>query len=247
MHLLVSFFDATGTYRLARYLEEAYRAGVPNQFQKDFIEVDKRVNLLYSALEGKILRIFPVPNHNNNKWVSYAELDEFSFSGMDSLYVKNILPLYFNSLRSSQKSGDYNEPNKLLESLKGYQEKFGSEVVLSDNKIKAEVLYNKYDIFKSLFSWYLYAGVLLFIVLIVQIFNYKKWIKFIVNTLKFSILALFIIHTVGLIARWFISGHAPWSDAYESMIYVAWATMFLALFLGENLTLLYQLLHLYQV
>ena len=231
---LVSFFDATGTYRLARYLEDAYRAGVPNQFQKDFIEVDKRVNLLYSALEGKILRIFPVPNHNNNKWVSYAELDEFSFSGMDSLYVKNILPLYFNSLRSSQKSGDYNEPNKLLESLKGYQEKFGSEVVLSDNKIKAEVLYNKYDIFKSLFSWYLYAGVLLFIVLIVQIFNYKKWIKFIVNTLKFSILALFIIHTVGLIARWFISGHAPWSDAYESMIYVAWATMFFGLIFGRK-------------
>ena len=144
---------------------------------------------------------------------------------MDSLYVKNILPLYFNSLRSSQISGDYNEPNKLLESLKGFQEKFGSEVVLSDNKIKAEVLYNKYDIFKSLFSWYLYAGVLLFIVLIVQIFNYKKWIKFVVGTLKFSILALFIIHTLGLIARWFISGHAPWSDAYESMIYVAWATM----------------------
>ena len=153
---------------------------------------------------------------------------------MDSLYVKNILPLYFNSLRSSQKSGDYNEPNKLLESLKGYQEKFGSEVVLSDNKIKAEVLYNKYDIFKSLFSWYLYAGVLLFIVLIVQIFNYKKWIKFIVNTLKFSILALFIIHTVGLIARWFISGHAPWSDAYESMIYVAWATMFFGLIFGRK-------------
>ena len=139
---LVSFFDATGTYRLARYLEEAYRAGVPNQFQKDFIEVDKRVNLLYSALEGKILRIFPVPNHNNNKWVSYSELDEFAITGMDSLYVKNILPLYFNSLRSSQISGDYNEPNKLLESLKGFQEKFGSEVVLSDNKIKAEVLYN---------------------------------------------------------------------------------------------------------
>jgi cytochrome c-type biogenesis protein CcsB len=32
-----------------------------------------------------------------------------------------------------------------------------------------------------------------------------------------------------LIARWYISGHAPWSDAYESMIYVAWATMFFTL------------------
>jgi ABC-type transport system involved in cytochrome c biogenesis permease subunit len=37
------------------------------------------------------------------------------------------------------------------------------------------------------------------------------------------------LHTLGLIARWYISGHAPWSDAYESMIYVAWATMFFTL------------------
>jgi cytochrome c-type biogenesis protein CcsB len=37
------------------------------------------------------------------------------------------------------------------------------------------------------------------------------------------------LHTLGLIARWYISGHAPWSDAYESMIYVAWATMFFGL------------------
>ena len=38
--------------------------------QKDIIELDRRVNLLYSALEGKIMRIFPVPNDINNKWIS---------------------------------------------------------------------------------------------------------------------------------------------------------------------------------
>jgi ABC-type transport system involved in cytochrome c biogenesis permease subunit len=29
-------------------------------------------------------------------------------------------------------------------------------------------------------------------------------------------------------ARWFISGHAPWSNAYEAIVYV-WATMFFGL------------------
>jgi len=28
-----------------------------------------------------------------------------------------------------------------------------------------------------------------------------------------------------LVLRWYISGHAPWSDAYESMLFVAWATI----------------------
>ena len=37
------------------------------------------------------------------------------------------------------------------------------------------------------------------------------------------------MHTGGLIARWYISGHAPWSNAYESIVYVSWATMFFGL------------------
>jgi ABC-type transport system involved in cytochrome c biogenesis permease subunit len=28
---------------------------------------------------------------------------------------------------------------------------------------------------------------------------------------------LFVLHTVGLIARWYISGHAPWSNAYDRL------------------------------
>ena len=45
---------------------------------------------------------------------------------------------------------------------------------------------------------------------------------------------MFVLHTLGLIARWYISGHAPWSDAYESMIYVAWATMLFGLLFGRK-------------
>ena len=50
--------------------------------------------------------------------------------------------------------------------------------------------------------------------------------------------AFFIAMTAGLIMRWYISGHAPWSDAYESIVYVAWATVFFGLAFGRksNLT-----------
>jgi cytochrome c-type biogenesis protein CcsB len=234
---LLSFFDTEGNYKIATQLEEAYRAAVPNQFQKDFIEVDKRVNLLYSALEGKIMRIFPVPNDPNNKWVSYPELNEANFKAKDSLYVKNILPLYFQSLRLAQQDGDYSQADNLLESVYGFQKKFGSEVLPSEDKVKAEILYNKYDIFKKLYSWYIYAGTLFFVILIVQIFQSNRLISWLVQAFKIILLLLFILHTGGLAARWFISGHAPWSDAYESMIYVAWATQFFGLVFGRKSTL----------
>jgi cytochrome c-type biogenesis protein CcsB len=231
---LVSFFDNKGNYKISSHLEGAYRAAVPNQFQKDFIEVDKRVNLLYSALEGKVMRVFPIPDDASNKWVSYPELNEASFKGKDSLYVQNILPLYFNSLRLARADGDYTQADNLLESLEGFQKKFGGAVLPSEDKIEAEILYNQYDIFKKLFSWYLYVGLLLFVLLIFKIFREGKILNYSVNLLKGSVLLLFLLHTAGLVARWFISGHAPWSDAYESMIYVAWATMFFGLIFGRK-------------
>jgi cytochrome c-type biogenesis protein CcsB len=73
------------------------------------------------------------------------------------------------------------------------------------------------------------AGTLMLLLTIVNIFSNSKILKYTINGFHILIGIFFIIHTLGLIARWYISGHAPWSDAYESMIYVAWATMFFTL------------------
>ena len=235
---LISFFDEEGNYKIAKQMEEAYRAAIPNQFNKDFIEVDKRINLLYSALEGKVLRVFPIPADENNKWVSFPELAEANFKGTDSLYVNNVLPLYFRSMRLGKTTQDYGEADELLESLKGFQQRFGSEVIPSKDRVAAEITYNKYDIFKKLFSWYLYVGFFFFVLLIIQIFKDSKTIRSAILFFKGIAFLLFVLHTAGLAARWFISGHAPWSDAYESMIYVAWATVLFGILFGRksNLT-----------
>lgn len=231
---LTSFFDREGNYKLSPYLERAYQAAVPNQFEKDFIETDRKVNLLYNALQGKILRIFPIPDDPNNKWVSYPEAREAGFKGMDSLYTQQILPLYFSALRKAKETGDYSQANELLESISGFQKKFGSEVIPSERKIRLEILYNEYDIFRNLFWMYMLAGVLMLVFVIIQIFREGKIILTLIQISKIAIVIFFILHTLGLIARWYISGHAPWSDAYESMIYVAWATMLFGLIFGRK-------------
>jgi cytochrome c-type biogenesis protein CcsB len=231
----VDFFAGDGSYKLAPVLEEAYRAATPNQFQKDFIETDRRVNLLYSALEGKVLRIFPVPNHPNDKWTSVAELNEYAFEGVDSLYVRNVMPLYLGALRQ----GSYAQADELLESISGFQQKYGGDIMPSEKKITYEVLYNQYDIFKRLFSWYMYVGTVMFLLLILKILFDYKGLRLIVNLCTAAIVVLFIAQTIGMGVRWYISGHAPWSDAYESMLYVAWATVGMGLAFGRksNLTI----------
>ena len=234
---LVNFFTERGEYKLAPYLEEAYKAQVPTAYQKEFKEADQRVNLLYNMIEGSSLKLFPVPNDDNNKWISPKENIDNSSLVKDSLYSNFIntgFKTYLYMLNEDKKTNDFTQSDDVLAGILNTQYKFGGKIMLSSEKIDAEVLYNQYDIFKKLFSWYLYAGTLFFIILIVQIFKNTSSINIFIKVFKWIIIFLFILHTIGLILRWYISGHAPWSDAYESMIYVAWATMFFGLAFGRK-------------
>lgn len=222
-----SFFDDKGNYKLSPYLDEAYKAATPNQFEKDFIETDKKVNLLNSALSGKILRIFPVPNDPNNKWLSFLEINHTTGTSLDT--IKGALPVYLDALMKASETQDYTRANTFLVGIEDYQKVYGKAVRPAEDKIDYEILYNKYDVFKNLFWLYMMAGCLMLSLVIVNIFFEKKILRFTINTFHIFIGLLFGLHTLGLIARWYISGHAPWSDAYESMIYVSWATMFFTL------------------
>ncbi|MDQ1165943.1 cytochrome c biogenesis protein CcsA [Flavobacterium sp. SORGH_AS_0622] len=225
----VKFFDEQGNYKLSPYLDEAYKAANPNNFEKDFVETDKKVNLMESALSGSILRIFPVPNDPNHKWVSYLERNNNGFKGMDSTYVNQILPLYFSALNNGSIAKNFDTADNLVESINGFQKKFGSKVRPSEDKIDAEIAYNKYDVFQKLPYWYITVASFMFIFIIVNIFFEKKWLRITIDGFHILVGLLFAIHTLGLIARWYISGHAPWSNAYESIVYVAWSTMFFGL------------------
>lgn len=225
----ISFFDEKGNYKLSPYLDNAYKAANPNQFEKDFIETDKKVNLMESALSGRILKIFPIPNDANHKWISALEVGNSGLKGMDSTYTKSVLPLYFGSLNNASISSDYKNADDLLESIHGFQRKFGSNVLPTEEKVTTEILYNKYDVFQNLILWYIVSAIVMLFLTILAIFKERKALVYAINTMHVIIGLLFCLHTLGLIARWYISGHAPWSNAYESIIYIAWATMFFGL------------------
>lgn len=231
---LMDLFDERGNNKLDPYLKAATSTNTPNQIQKDIVKTYENVYLLNQALSGSILKIFPVPGDSNDLWVSYPELDEGRITGKDSLFTRSVLPLYFETLRDARKTNDYTKAEEVLELMHNYQEKYGSFVLPSDNKVKAEILYNKVDIFNKLFRYFGMFGILMFVFIIIQIFKSGRVVNALVKICKYFIWALFILMIVGLAMRWYISGHAPWSDAYESIIYVAWATVFFGLAFGRK-------------
>ncbi len=231
---LLDLFDEKGNYKLEPYLEEATKTPTPNQFQKDFIKAHENFSVLNQALSGSILKIFPIPGDGNNTWVSYPELQQANLKGMDSLYARNILPLYFDSLKEARLTGDYSQAEEFLESITNFQNKYGSEVMPSESRIKAETIYNKADIFNRLYKYFALIGLIMFVLIIVQLFKDRRFLRLSIKTCKVIIWVFFALMTLGMALRWYVSGHAPWSDAYESVIYVAWATVFFGLAFGRK-------------
>jgi len=72
-------------------------------------------------LSGSILKIFPIPNNENNKWVSYPELGQAQLKGMDSVFTKQILPIYLMSLENASLKNNFKEPDFYLDGLTKYQ------------------------------------------------------------------------------------------------------------------------------
>ncbi len=228
------FFDTKGTYKIAEEQKKAHKSNIKSKFEKDIINVDRRINLFYSAVTGDILRFFPIPEDENNTWVSPNNIKPSMFKGKDSLYIGQFFPVYLQTLEEATKTNNYSKTDEILEGIRDFQKKYGQAVYPTDNKIDLEIAYNKYDIFKKLFSYYMYIGTLMFLLVVFQIFNNSKVLNYLINTSIAIIIVLFLMHTGGLIARWIVSGHAPWSNAYESMIYVAWATMLFGLIFGRK-------------
>ena len=74
-------------------------------------------------------------------------------------------------------------------------------------------------------EYYLLVGLLLLFMLFIEIFQPTTLSNLIVRILSIALIILFSLHTFGLGLRWYIGGFAPWSNAYESMIYIGWATV----------------------
>ncbi len=136
--------------------------------------------------------------------------------------LEDSLPTYWN-----------NADNK-LQSIAEFQKKFGKEVYLEHSRIKAEILYNHADIFERLWPLYFIVGFILLLLSFLKILK-PKFNLDIFSKVAFWLLVLFLIaHTIGLAIRWYISGHAPWSNGYESMIYIAWASVLAGFIFSKN-------------
>ncbi|MGO4710421.1 cytochrome c biogenesis protein, partial [Chryseobacterium sp. 2TAF14] len=122
----------------------------------------------------------------------------------------------------AQKTGDWSKADAELKKLSDYQQKWGKAVVPTESKVNLEVFMNKADINFKLLIFYTLVGGLLLILGFVELFKPNKILNKIIKAIIYIGIVGYIAHFLGLVARWYISGHAPWSNGYEAIIFISW-------------------------
>jgi len=213
----------TNAYILKQSLNVAYAksAGQRNKFDKEIIKVDERLNICFMIYSGEFMKIFPVKDQSL-KWQSPKDAYKFVADTEDSLYLRNIVNLFAQGIQSGNENGDYLQANKVLKSIIAYQRNFAQYDLPSVKKINAEIFYYRSKVYDRLFPFYATLGLVLLIILIYGIITQRKNLSVVIKIFTGFLILAFLFHSLGLAIRWYVSGHAPMSNGYESMIFISW-------------------------
>ncbi|MCV9385380.1 cytochrome c biogenesis protein CcsA [Reichenbachiella ulvae] len=219
--------DNQGNYLLLDLVEEATRKkpAERSNLDKELINVDERFNVYFQGLTGYFMKIFPLEGDPANTWY-HANYEGEAFKGEDSIFVKRILPMYYQGVLKASRDGEWDLVDETLGYIHTFQNVKGSEVIPSENIQKAEMLYNKLRLFNHLFSFFWLTGLALLIVAILLVFYPgNKGIRIAKLVLTGLVLLGSLALTFNLILRWYAAQYPPWSNGYEMIILVSWALM----------------------
>ncbi len=211
-----------GSYKLAGEVSRVYSLppSERNKTDKEIVKVDERVNIVYMIYTESFLRMIPLRDGSHD-WSTPREALRASSGSADSVYLAELMPRLASALNDNHEAA----VRQIARSLSEYQEKYSDYELPSAARVGAEVMYYKMMIFERLFPFYSTTGILLLALLIAMVLKGRKVLPAVTAVLKWLLFAGYLLHTFGLALRWYISGHSPMSNGYESMIFISWVTL----------------------
>jgi len=219
-----------GEYLLAKEAETALQTKPIERgtYERDIIKIDEKLNIMYSVFNASLLNIYPkvksdtnTNTDDNNKWYSPVEAIQ-DFEGQNQSAVETMTIGLINAVIENK----WEEANKFLSMIELYQQKVGADVILSPSKIDGEIFFNHLNIFFKLTLAYILLGLVMLVVAFIVIFKPDFKPKKITTAFFIVLAILFSLQTFGMGYRWVLSGHAPWSNIYETLVYISWSAVF---------------------
>ncbi|MCF8411690.1 MAG: cytochrome c biogenesis protein CcsA, partial [Crocinitomicaceae bacterium] len=225
---LEDVMDKTGQFKWLKQYEEAFKKADSrkNEFDKKLIKLNEKFEVVQAIFMWRYMKLIPKSNDKENRWFTPLSVE----LGASDTLMSSVVLRYLSVVNQAAQDSKYGQATDLLSQFKGMQRKVAKNIVPNETAVKMEVSYNKMDIFKNSYRSYLTLGFLMLILFFIRIFirpssSVVRISEIIRKSLLFLLIVIFVYHGVGLGMRWYISGHAPWSNGYEAVVFIAWVTM----------------------
>lgn len=223
--------DGTAEFLLKdEYLKAfAKKPAEQNSYDKDVIDLNDKLQAMEQLIYGQYLRVSPVIGDANNTWIAMTMND------LDSVLVKpSAISRYVKAVNEAQVSGNWSPADAALKDVSDAQQNYGKSVVPSQAKIEWEISYNSWNIFLNLMITYAMLGVVILSLAFMKLFKNSKSLDTLVKVVLILIGIAALLQGVGLGVRWYISGHEPWSNGYEAVLFISWIGVLSGLFMYRN-------------
>lgn len=223
------FWDNYNNYKLDAPLKKAYKDG-DTKLQKQLRDADEKFNIIRMLYGGEMLKMFPYAGKQGHmQWFAPGQpLGNLKLDEKELVFIKKSM----DYLAESIITGDKARAEEIAKKIYSYQHVRGKAVVPTKFRIYTETFYNKTNAQRLPVMLYLTLSLVLAIVSTLSLNNGKqKKMRLVSSVLTWVML----IHTTLLLAlRWFVSGHLPMSNGYETMQFMAWATLIVTLVMQKR-------------
>lgn len=229
----------TGTFKLEKQNKQSFRKRKADQsnYDKAVIEVTERFNIFSRIAFGYYTHIIPVKNDPTQKWRSWIYSSEDNAVKIDETAYALLTP-YFNGVKEGLKTGSWLNADKSIQEIREYQQVCGKDLLPSESKVELEIIYNHVNIFFWLMIAYTLLGTSMMILGFAEVSTsgsrYNHTIRILTKTLSAVMMIAVIIQGIALGVRWYVSGHAPWSNGYEAIIFISGVGVLSGLLLYRN-------------
>lgn len=223
------FWDSYNNYKLDAPLKKAYKDG-DTKLQKQLRDADEKFNIIRMLYGGEMLKMFPYAGKQGHmQWFAPGQpLGNLKLDEKELVFIKKSM----DYLAESIITGDKARAEEIAKKIYSYQHVRGKAVVPTKFRIYTETFYNKTNAQRLPVMLYLTLSLLLAIVSTLSLNNGKQKKTRLVSSVLTWVM---LIHTTLLLAlRWFVSGHLPMSNGYETMQFMAWATLIVTLVMQKR-------------
>jgi cytochrome c-type biogenesis protein CcsB len=218
-----SLYDDAGHYSLTDEVEEAQRTPDKHKskVQRKLISLDERFNVFFMTIRGITLRVFPLPDDENNRWLAVSDLEDEPMAED----ARQEYQTAFNELYHGLQDQNSESVLQAARTIEAFQIKYGAEVLPSKTALNAEMQLNRLQPFIWATIPYIIAFMLLVLAYAMSLARHHiAAISFRnpVYTLGMLVfVATLLYHAYGYVLRWIASGRAPLSNGYESLVFIA--------------------------